>query len=335
MKRAAGVSLFFSFLREKAGAFLLCLLVAGLFLLIGSLSHLDMEPLWYALQLSGIALLLSGIVSWLRFYRKHRLIEAGFSRIEALPEGLPSPESRQERMYQSLLANQAQLRLQEKNDQTRRMKEREDYYTLWMHQIKTPLAAMRLLMQSSDVPYNGQMEEELFKTERYAEMALHYLRLESLTDDFELREHDLYSLVKKAVKKYALMFIHNKITLELEPFALQVLTDEKWFQVLLEQILSNAVKYTRQGSVRIYVQQGHMLAIADSGAGIPKEDLPRVFDRGYTGHNGRADQRATGIGLYLAREVAKKLGHRLSIHSEVGKGTEVSIDVSENPYKDF
>ncbi len=335
MKRASGLSVFLSFLREKAGALFLCLLTAGLFLLIGSLSHLDMEPLWYALELSGIVILIVGIVSWLRFIRHHRLTEAGFSRLETLPEGMPSPESRLEEMYQSFLGEQAQLRLREKNEQTRRIKEREDYYTLWMHQIKTPLSAMHLLLQSGDALGTGQLEEELFKTERYAEMALHYLRLESLSDDFELRSYDLYGLVKKAVKKYALMFIHKKITLFMEPFQVQVLTDEKWFQVLLEQILSNAVKYTQHGTVRIDVQQGHMLTIADSGAGIPKEDLPRVFDRGFTGHNGRADQRATGIGLYLAREVAQKLGHRLSIRSEVGKGTKVSIDVSKNPLEIF
>ncbi len=335
MKKVSGFHLFLSFLREKAETLFLCLLVAGLFLMIGSLSHLDMAPLWYALQLSGVALLMTGIVSWTRFHRKHRLMEAAFSRLETLPEGLPSPAGRLEETYQSLLAEQARLRLLEKNDQTRKLKEREDYYTLWMHQIKTPLAAMRLLLQSGDTLDLGQLEEELFKTERYAEMALHYLRLESLTDDFVLRFHDLYSLVKKAIKKYALLFIHKKITLELEPFEEKVLTDEKWFQVLLEQILSNAVKYTQQGTVRIYIQEGPVLIIADSGVGIPKEDLPRVFDRGFTGHNGRADQRATGIGLYLAKEVAQKLGHRLSIRSELGKGTEVSIDVSENQLKAF
>jgi signal transduction histidine kinase len=335
MKKASCLALLGSFFREKAGALFLCLLVAGLFLMIGSLSHMDMEPLWYALQLSGVVLAVTGILSWARFHRKHRLMEAAFSRLETLPEGLPTPAGRLEDTYQSLLAEQARLRLQEKNEQTRKIKEREDYYTLWMHQIKTPLSAMRLLLQSGDTPDLGQLEEELFKTERYAEMALHYLRLESLSDDFVLHTLDLYSIVKKAVKKYALLFIHKKITLVMEPFEEKVLTDEKWFQVLLEQILSNAVKYTQQGTVRIYVQEGPVLIIADSGVGIPKEDLPRVFDRGFTGHNGRVDQRATGIGLYLAKEVAQKLGHRLSIHSELGRGTEVTIDVSENPLKVF
>ncbi len=335
MKKRSCLHLFWFFVREKSGTLFLCLVTAGLFLLIGFLSHIPMEPLWYALQLSGIVFFIACIITWSRFYRKHRSVETVFSRLEVLPNGLPAPESRLEDMYQAILSEQAKLRLTEKNEQTRKMKEREDYYTLWMHQIKTPLAAMHLLLQSGEAPDAGQLEEELFKTERYAEMALHYLRLEGLTDDLDLKPQDLYGLVKKAVKKYALLFIHKKIALEMEPFEVQVLTDEKWFLVLLEQILSNAVKYTQQGSVCIRVQQGHILTITDSGVGIPKTDLPRVFDRGFTGHNGRADQRATGIGLYLAREVAQKLGHLLTIQSEEGKGTTVSIDVSKNPLEVF
>ena len=331
MKKASASSLFASFLREKAGAFLLSAVTAGLFLLIGALSHIDMTPLWYALLLCGVFAFPVSIVSLSRYVRRYRQAEACLNHLETLPQGLPAAANRLDALYREIIELQGQLRLQEKNEQTRRLREREDYYTLWMHQIKTPLAAMRLLMQSGAATDNGQWEEELFKTERYAEMALHYLRLESNTDDLDLRRQDLYALVKKAVKKYAVMFIHKKISLELAPFDVQVLTDEKWFLVLLEQILSNAIKYTDAGVIRIFVQDGATLVLADSGIGISKEDLPMVFERGYTGHNGRADQRATGIGLYLAREAAKRLGHKLSIASETGQGTTVLIDVSDIP----
>jgi len=331
MKKASALSLVASFLREKLGAFLLCALTAGLFLLIGSLSHMDMSPLWYALMLCGLVIIPTAILSLSRYIRKFRQAEQCLYHLDTLPQGLPDSKSRLETLYQEIIERQGELRLQEKNEQNRKLKEREDYYTLWMHQIKTPIAAMRLLMQIGVTPEDGQWEEELFKTERYVEMALHYLRLESNTDDLQLCRQDLYTLVKKAVKKYAVMFIHKKISLDLSPFDAQVLTDEKWFLVLLEQILSNAVKYTDKGIIRIFVQDGSMLAIADSGIGISKEDLPRVFERGYTGHNGRADQRATGIGLYLAREVAKRLSHKITIQSEPGRGTTVFIDVSDIP----
>ena len=331
MKKASSLSLFASFLREKAGAFLLSVVTAGLFLLIGSLSHIDMSPLWYALLLCTLCIIPTAILSLSRYIRKYRQAEQCLCHLDTLPQGLPNGKSRLDALYREIIELQGQLRLQEKNEQTRKLMEREDYYTLWMHQIKTPIAAMRLLMQSGVAPENGLWEEELFKTERYVEMALHYLRLESNTDDLQLYRHDLYTLVKKAVKKYAVMFIHKKISLELNPFHVQVLTDEKWFLVLLEQILSNAVKYSDKGTIRIFIQDGSTLAIADSGVGISKEDLPRVFERGYTGHNGRADQRATGIGLYLAREVAKRLSHKITIQSEPGLGTTVLIDVSDIP----
>lgn len=331
MKKTPALSLIASFLREKAGAFLLSAVTSGLFLFIGTLSHLDMAPLWYALLLCGLCFIPIATISLSRYIRRYRQLESCLNHLDTLPQGLPDAACRLDELYTDLIELQGQIRLREKNDQTRKLKEREDYYTLWMHQIKTPIAAMRLLMQSGVTPENGQWEGELFKTERYVEMALHYLRLESNTDDFEPCRQDLYALVKKAVKKYAVMFIHKKISLDLDPFDVQVLTDQKWFLVLLEQILSNAVKYTDKGAIRIFVQDGSTLAIADSGIGISKEDLPRVFERGFTGHNGRADQRATGIGLYLASEVAKRLGHKLSIQSEAGQGTTVMIDVSDIP----
>jgi signal transduction histidine kinase len=121
----------------------------------------------------------------------------------------------------------------------------------------------------------------------------------------------------------------------MEPFSAQVLTDEKWFSLILEQVISNAVKYTAQGTVSIYLHNKKTLAIRDTGIGIRKEDLPRVFERGFTGFNGRLDQRATGIGLYLCHEAAAKLGHNLSIQSELGKGTTVFIGIEENELKIF
>ncbi len=335
MKKASVPGLFASFLREKAGTVFLCAAVALLFLAVGALSRLDMGPLLYALLLSGLLAAVAAVASFSRYAKRFRQAEAGQNHLETLPQGLPAPGGRLEKQYQALVKGQAEMRLAEKNEQTRRLKEREDYYTLWMHQIKTPIAAMRLLLQSGEPLPAGPLEEELFKIERYAEMALTYLRLESQADDLELKEYDLYGLVKKAVKKYALLFIHKKIALELEPFQVRVMTDEKWFLVLLEQILSNAVKYTEKGAVRIYVKDGVALAVQDSGAGIPKEDLPRVFDRGFTGHNGRVDQRATGIGLYLAKEAAKKLGHTVSIQSEPDRGTTVTIGIARLPLEIF
>ena len=155
-------------------------------------------------------------------------------------------------------------------------------------------------------------------------MVLQYLRLGSDTTDYLIREVPLEQIVRQAVRKYAQLFIHSRVSLDLQPLSLRVLTDEKWLGFVVEQVLSNAVKYARGGTVRIFTR-GDTLVIQDNGIGIAPEDLPRVFENGYTGCNGRTDKRSTGIGLYLCRQICDRLGHQISITSRVGEGTEVRI----------
>ncbi len=335
MKRQPPLKVLVYFLRDRAGTLLLCAFSAGLFLLVGSLSHMDMAPLLYALELTGLLVLIVGIVSFSRYYHRHVLLNGCKNALEDLQKALPPARGLMEADYRALLLALAQERLDEKNAQVRQKREQEDYYTLWVHQIKTPISALRLLLQEGGEQDVHQMEAELFKIGQYADMALQFLRLDSLSADLELRYYDLYELVKKAVKKYSLLFIHKKIALEMEPFSAQVLTDEKWFSLILEQVISNAIKYTIQGTVSIFLHDEKTLAIGDTGIGIRREDLPRVFERGFTGLNGRLDQRATGIGLYLCHEAAAKLGHSLSIQSELGKGTTVFIGIEEKELKIF
>ena len=208
-----------------------------------------------------------------------------------------------------------------------RRRETEDYFTLWAHQIKTPIAAMRLILQTRPENSAGELSQELFRVEQYVEMVLNYLRLDSDSTDFVFRTCDLDGIIRQCVRKYAKQFIRKKISLEYEGTDVQVLTDEKWLCFVIEQLLSNALKYTNTGSIRIFTQ-GETLVIEDTGIGIAPEDLPRVFEKGYTGYNGRTDKKATGIGLYLCKRILQKLGHEISISSVVGQGTSVSIDLS-------
>ena len=162
-------------------------------------------------------------------------------------------------------------------------------------------------------------------------MVLCYFRLDSDSSDFLFRQYDLDGIIKQAVRKYASQFVHKRIRLVYQPLAVTVLTDEKWLLFILEQLLSNAIKYTYRGEIRISVSDDKVLHIADTGIGIAPEDLPRVFDKGFTGYNGRADKKSTGLGLYLCRQAAAKLSHTLRIVSEPGKGTIVSIDLHTAP----
>ena len=208
-----------------------------------------------------------------------------------------------------------------------------DYYTMWVHQIKTPIAALRLLLAEEEDERSQEMWEELFSIEQYVEMALQFSRLSAKSTDFVIGEVSLDKVVREAIHKYARLFVRKKIKMELSSIDTQVLTDEKWLEFVIEQILSNAIKYTAGGTISIYQKitvtdekkEVKELIIEDTGIGIAPEDLPRIFEKGYTGYNGHADKRSTGIGLYLCRKIMRKLSHEITIESEIGVGTKVHL----------
>ena len=189
---------------------------------------------------------------------------------------------------------------------------------------------MRLLLQEES-PDQRELAEELFRIEQYVEMSLCYLRLDSASTDYVLRPADLDEVVRQALRKYAPQFIRRKTALNYEPLGVTALTDEKWLSFVVEQVLSNSLKYAPGGRIRIRMEPPLTLAISDDGIGIAPEDLPRVFEKGFTGLNGRMDKRASGIGLYLCRRIMNNLGHDISIASEVGKGTTVYLALATRP----
>lgn len=204
-----------------------------------------------------------------------------------------------------------------------------DYYTLWAHQIKTPIAASSLLVGDLvDKEAKKQLEQELFKIESYVNLVLQYLRLESFHEDLVLKKENIEDLVKETVKKYAIFFIQKGLNLNLHDLDATIITDKKWLIVILEQVLSNSLKYTSQGGIEIYFQDA-TLYIKDSGLGIQNADLLRVFERGFSGYNGRLTQQSSGLGLYLSKKIADELGHKITIASQVGQGTTVMISFSE------
>ena len=155
-----------------------------------------------------------------------------------------------------------------------------EYYTTWVHQIKTPISVMRMILQSEDTEEHRELAAQLFSIEQYVEMVLGYLRLESTSTDFVFQNCDLDGMIRQAIRKYAPLFVRKRIRLVYEPVNMEVLTDEKWFLFILQQILSNAVKYTDQGSITITAGADKVLRIKDTGMGIAKEDLPRILTMG-------------------------------------------------------
>ena len=201
-----------------------------------------------------------------------------------------------------------------------------DYYTKWVHQIKTPIAGLKLVIQNDY--QDERMLVELLKIEQYVNMALQYIRLDHIHHDLSFQKISLDYLVSQEIKKQSLFFFEKDIKVDYQIKDIQILTDEKWSAFVIEQILSNALKYTQQGSIKFY-NDHEKLYIQDSGIGIKESDLPRVFERGFTGFQGRNDKKASGLGLYLCKSIFDKLGHLISIESTIGKGTTVCLDFTK------
>lgn len=316
--------LFFSWLRVQRLAAAVGLLGAGVSVLVFWLYGLPGEGLVYTLVLWAAGFSVLGGVDFFRFRRCHRDLEKLHKEILVTAENLPRPGCLIEEDYQSLL-RLLESTLRERQAQAdQAMADQLAYYTLWVHQIKTPIAAMDLLLQQWE--RGPAAQAELFKISQYVDMALQYVRLDGTTRDLHLSQVSLDQVIRQVVRKYAKLFILKKIRLDFRETGLTVLSDEKWLAFLLEQLLSNALKYTPEGGqVAIFGEPREILVIADTGIGIAPEDLPRVFERGFTGQNGRLDKKATGIGLYLCRRVTELLGHTLSITSAPGKGTQVRV----------
>lgn len=272
---------------------------------------------------------LYGIWDYLQYRRKCLILQEALVRSGERTVRLPEPGSYMEGLYREIIDV---IEMEERDafsEYDEKRQDMADYYTMWTHQIKTPIAALRLLIQGEK-----QQLEELFKIEQYAEMALHYARLDSISSDLLFQTQDVAAILRAAVRKYSILFIGSGLSFGLEEFSLYDVTDEKWLSFVFEQILSNALKYTQAGAIQIYGldRQGEktrkeaaFIVIEDSGIGIREEDLPRIFERGFTGHNGRLDKRSTGIGLYLCKQILDRLSHTIRVESRMGEGTKVIV----------
>ncbi|MBO4676457.1 MAG: sensor histidine kinase [Oscillospiraceae bacterium] len=316
-------------LRSRLPAIGLFLLCCAVFALVFRLYGLPLGAVGYPALICAVLWLIFALFRFRRALRKHRILSA---LTAALTEDmLPEADMPEDGDYRRILALLQEARLAREAEARRKTADMTEYYTLWAHQIKTPLAAMRLTLQNEDSPLSRRLTAELGRVDRYVEMVLAYLRLDASATDYVLREYDLDPILRAAVKKFSGEFIDRRLALDLQPTGLRVLTDEKWLSFVLEQLLSNALKYTPSGKIRIYAEEPAALCIADTGIGIAPEDLPRIFEPGFTGLNGRTDKRASGLGLYLCRRVCRNLGHGISAESEPGRGTVLRLDLSRKP----
>ena len=272
-------------------------------------------------------LLLSSFLTFL-FLAWDMFAEAQIYRQEVLYAERDPKSPLESALAEKLEERESEL-YQKKSEAQSKLTDLLDYYTLWVHQIKTPIAASRLLVaEVSDREVKQQLEQEIFKIDSYTNLVLQYLRLESFHDDLVFEKVQVEDLVKEMVRKYALFFIQKGLTVNLHDLDKTIVTDKKWLLVVIEQILSNSLKYTKEGGLEIYME-GQELCIKDTGIGIKNSDVLRVFERGFSGYNGRLTQQSSGLGLYLSKKISEELGHQIRIESEVGKGTTVRIKFAD------
>ena len=316
------------YIKQNIKVLLLFIVFALVFCIVFSLYNLETEAIYYSIILCTFIGLIYICINFINYYKKHIQLYKLQNEISISLENLPSPKTLIEEDYTNLILtlNKEYKNYISKSDIAK--SDMIDYYTMWVHQIKTPISAMKLLIQTSESEISSDLSSELFKIEQYVEMVLSYIRLGSNKNDFVLKEYDLDNIIRQAVRKYAPLFIRKKISLDFQPTNYKVLTDEKWLVFVIEQLLSNAIKYTNKGKISIYSLENKKLVIEDTGIGISKEDIPRIFDKGFTGYNGRTDKKATGLGLYLCKNILDKLSHKISIESEVGVKTKVILDLA-------
>lgn len=272
------------------------------------------------------------IVDFLNFIKRHKRIQQFAKQIDQIPEGFYENAHLIEQDYLDIISNLSYEMQSQLSNSTAAYSDMMEYYTVWAHQIKTPISAISLTVQNiEDDELRANLQAELLRIEEYADMVLNYLRLDSESNDFVFEKVSLDDIVKSEIKRFMPLFMNKKISVDYKPIEDIVITDKKWIGFCVGQLLSNSLKYSKMGTqIHIFSDKKGEIVVRDEGIGISSEDCPRVFERGYTGYNGRREKKSTGIGLYLVKRTVDKLGCDVSLSSEVGQGTTVRIQINEN-----
>ena len=272
------------------------LLVCIVFITIFVLATLEIEYVFLGIEILGFILIIYLIVHWFQYQK------------------LSDVKDDNERLLN-----------ENKNLKSEMLNQKDDlnaYFLMWLHQIKTPMTVSKLLLEKPDETTSTKLKMQLMYIEQYINMAMNYLKMIDYSTDMDITQVNLDDIIKNLLKKYSLLFIHNHISLEYQSNLTYVVSDSQWLTILIEQILSNALKYTENGKIAIqYLEDKHALEIRDTGIGIRSEDIPKIFDRGYSGFNGRMNEKSSGLGLYLARKISERLNIQIEVESKLSQGS--------------
>ena len=320
---------FGQYIKQRARIIFIFAGFAAVFGISFALYKLPLEAVMYPVFLCTAAGIIIAAADLSIVYKKHKKLSEIKRLSASMMTSLPNAVTIDDRDYQDIIEALRDEAAQREKLALARYRDMTEYYTVWAHQIKTPIASMQLALQNEDTALSRKLSSDLFRIEQYVQMVMAFLRLESVSTDYFFGEYDLDGIIKQAVAKFASEFVGRKIKLEYSPAGKTAVTDEKWLSFVLEQLLSNALKYTKEGCIRIYFKEPLTLCVEDTGIGIASEDLPRIFENGYTGLNGRADKKASGIGLYLCKRICDNLNIGISVQSELGRGTTVLLDMEQ------
>ena len=290
------MKLFLDYMKNQSVILFGYLLVCIVFITISVLATLDIEYVFLGIEILGFILFIYLIVHWFQYQK------------------LSDVKDDNERLLN-----------ENKNLKSEMLNQKDDlnaYFLMWLHQIKTPMTVSKLLLEKPNDTTNTKLKMQLMYIEQYINMAMNYLKMIDHSTDMDITEVNLDDIIKNLLKKYSLLFIHNHISLEYQSNLTYVISDSQWLTILIEQILSNALKYTENGKIAIqYLEEKHALEIRDTGIGIRSEDIPKIFDRGYSGFNGRMNEKSSGVGLYLARKISERLNIQIEVESKLSKGS--------------
>lgn len=313
-----------SYLKKNIKVYILFVVFIAIFFIMFYLYNLPLEALIYTGSFCFLASLIASFLDFVNYkesYKKLKFLEENIlNDLEDLPKSLDIRIDYYHKIIEKLYEELEKLTQENRQKNT----DMVDYYSMWVHQIKTPIAAMNFLLDNEEVDQKI-LQQELFKIERYVEMVLTYIRLDSISSDYVITKINLDEVVKDSVKKYATIFINKKIKLNYVSHETMVISDKKWLSFAFEQILGNSVKYSSAGGEITIETCENKLVIEDNGIGIKEEDLPRIFEKGFTGFNGRYEKKSSGLGLYLCKKTLDKLGYHIEISSKVGEGTRIEI----------
>ena len=219
------------------------------------------------------------------------------------------------------------------------MKDFKDYLELWIHEVKIPLSNLVLTIHNNQALQQPKIMEQIKRLENDLDQILYYVRSENSEKDYLIKETSLKKVINQVILKNKDILLYKKISIERKNIESNVLTDSKWLEFILNQIINNSIKYAKEENAKITITESHqdnkiLLKIKDNGIGIKASDLSRVFDKSFTGYNGRNSSVSTGMGLYICQNLCKKLGHKISITSRQNEFTEVVITFTKNNFYD-